>query len=104
MKKRDLFAELIEGIGEMKTQREGKITLRQRTIKALEAPNVSPQEIVAIREQHHMSQEVFARHIRTKPATLKNWEQNKATPNPQAVMLLKLVEKYPDMLQRLEAI
>ena len=104
MKKRDLFAEMMEGIGEMKAQREGKITLRQHRVKAQEAPAVTPQEIVAIRERHHMSQEVFARHIRTKPATLKNWEQAKASPNPQAVMLLKLVDKYPDMLDRLEAV
>ncbi|MNF07631.1 Antitoxin igA-2 [compost metagenome] len=51
-----------------------------------------------------MSQEVFARCIRTKAATLRNWEQDKASPNPQAAMLLKLVEKYPDMLERLEAV
>lgn len=104
MKKRDLFAELMDGIGEMKAQREGKITLRHHKVSAVEPPKVSSADIVAIRERHHMSQEVFARHIRTKPATLKNWEQNKATPNPQAAMLLKLVDKYPDMLQRLEAI
>jgi putative transcriptional regulator len=29
MKKRDLFAELMQGVGEMAAQREGKITLRK---------------------------------------------------------------------------
>lgn len=104
MRERDLFAEMMEGIGDMKAQREGKITLRQHRLQTLEAPTVSAQEIVAIRERHHMSQEVFARHIRTKPATLKNWEQAKASPSPHAAMLLKLVERYPDMLDRLGAI
>jgi len=104
MSKRDLFAEMMSGIDEMKAQREGKITLRQHHVKALDAPKVTSQEIVAIREGLRMSQEVFARCIRTKAATLRNWEQDKASPNPQAAMLLKLVEKYPDMLERLEAV
>ncbi len=34
MKKRDLFAEMMSGIDEMKAQREGKITLRQHHVKA----------------------------------------------------------------------
>ncbi|MGS0941028.1 helix-turn-helix domain-containing protein [Pseudomonas luteola] len=104
MKKRDLFAEMMNGIGEMKAQREGKITLRQHTVEAKPTPKVRPEEIVALRLQHNMSQEVFARKIRTSPATLKNWEQNKAKPNTHAAMLIKLVEQYPDMLDRLEAV
>ncbi|WP_040260142.1 helix-turn-helix domain-containing protein [Pseudomonas massiliensis] len=104
MKERNLFSEMMDGIGEMRAHREGKITLRQHHVIMADAPKLSSTEIVAIRESHHMSQEVFARHIRTKPATLRNWEQDKAKPNAHAAMLLKLVEKYPDMLQRLEAI
>lgn len=32
MKKRDLFAEMMQGVGEMAAQREGKITLRHRSV------------------------------------------------------------------------
>ena len=35
MKKRDLFAEMMQGVSEMAAQREGKITLRQNTVEAL---------------------------------------------------------------------
>jgi putative transcriptional regulator len=51
-----------------------------------------------------MSHDVFARCIRTKPATLKNWEQGKASPNPQAVMLINFVVMFPDMLDRMNAV
>jgi putative transcriptional regulator len=52
----------------------------------------------------NMSQQVFARRIRTSPETLRNWEQDKSKPNAQAAVLIKLVERYPDMLDRLAAV
>ncbi|WP_295460510.1 helix-turn-helix domain-containing protein [uncultured Pseudomonas sp.] len=104
MSKRDIFAEIMTGIGEMAAEREGKITLRQHKVEAKAQPKVSAKQIVAIRMRHKMSQEVFARVIRTKPATLRNWEQGKAKPNPQAAMLLKLVERHGDMLERMEEV
>lgn len=104
MSKRDIFAEIMTGIGEMAAEREGKITLRQHRLEAKAQPRISADEIVAIRKRHNMSQEVFARVIRTKASTLKNWEQGKAEPNPQAAMLLKLVDRHADMLERLEAV
>lgn len=104
MKKRDLFAEMMQGVSEMAAQREGKITLRQNTVEDKPAPKVSAQEIVALRGKLHMSQTVFARRIRTSPGTLRNWEQDKSKPNAQAALLIKLVEKFPDMVDRLGAV
>ncbi|WP_181295180.1 DNA-binding transcriptional regulator [Pseudomonas sp. Q2-TVG4-2] len=104
MKKRDLFAEMMQGVGEMAAQREGKITLRHRSVEEKPAPEVTAREIVQLRSKLHMSQAVFARRIRTNPATLRNWEQAKAKPNPQAALLIKLVEEYPDMVDRLAAV
>lgn len=101
MKKRDLFAEMMQGVTEMAAQREGKITLRQNTVEDKPAPEVSAQEIVALRGKLHMSQTVFARRIRTSPSTLRNWEQDKSKPNAQAALLIRLVEKFPDMVDRL---
>ncbi|MDQ0652525.1 helix-turn-helix domain-containing protein [Pseudomonas cedrina] len=104
MKKRDLFAELMQGVSEMAAHREGKITLRQSTLEDRPAPDVSAQEIVALRDKLHMSQSVFARSIRTSPSTLKNWEQDKSKPNAQAALLIRLVEKFPDMVDRLSTV
>ena len=104
MKKRDLFAEMMQGVTEMAAHREGKITLR--TFDAVEkpAPSVSAKEIVALRKKLRMSQAVFARRIRTSTGTLRNWEQQKSKPNTQAALLIRLVEQYPDMVERLEAV
>ncbi|HKS06349.1 MAG TPA: hypothetical protein VJR92_08565 [Gemmatimonadaceae bacterium] len=33
--------------------------------------------------------------------TLENWEQGRARPNAQAALLIRLVRRYPDALQRL---
>ena len=102
MKKRDLFAELMSGVDDMAAQREGKITLRQFTAKAKAAPVIAAVDIINLRNMMNVSQAVFARTIRTNPATLRNWEQNRSQPNPQAALLIRLVEKYPDVLGKLE--
>ncbi|VVQ31817.1 helix-turn-helix domain-containing protein [Pseudomonas fluorescens] len=104
MKKRDLFAELMQGVDEMAAQREGKITLRNTVLEDKPVPEVGAQEIVALREKLHMSQAVFAKRIRASPNTLRNWEQEKSKPNAQAALLIRLVEKFPDMVDRLSAV
>ncbi|PYC20248.1 transcriptional regulator [Aquipseudomonas alcaligenes] len=104
MKKRDLFAEMMQGVSELAAHRQGKITLRTTEVEEKPAPEVSAEEIVALRKKLRMSQAVFARRIRTSTGTLRNWEQKKSKPNTQAALLIKLVEQYPDMVDRLEAV
>ena len=52
----------------------------------------------------NMSQQVFAMCIRTSTETLRNWEQDKSRPNTQASLLIRLVERYPDMTERLASV
>lgn len=104
MKKRDLFNELMQGVNEMAAHREGKLTLRQSTAKPMPVPSVPAEEIVMLRKRMKMSQAVFAQRIRTSPATLRNWEQDKSKPNAQAALLIKLVAEYPDMINRMAAV
>jgi len=99
--KRNLFAELMQGVEDMAAQRKGKITLRQVTLEPQPAPDISAGDIIRLREKMHMSQTVFAHHLRTKPETLRNWERGKARPNPHASLLMRLVARYPDMVERL---
>src|SRR5690606_5026738 len=96
MKKRSLFREMMTGVAEMGTHRKGKITLRETEVEYRPRPRMSAAQIVALRKKMRMSQQVFARRIRTSPETLRNWEQSKSRPNAQAALLLKLVEQYPD--------
>jgi len=104
MTKRDIFSELVEGFDALKSQREGKLTLRQVKVQAKPVTVLAPNEVIAVREKLHLSRPVFARYLRTNPRTLENWEQGRAKPNAQAALLIRMVAQFPDMVQRLEAV
>ena len=61
-------------------------------------------ELLALRERLHLSLPVLARYLRTNPRTLENWEQGRAKPNAQAALLIRLVERYPDTVERLAVV
>lgn len=103
MNKRNLFEELKQGLIEIKEHEQGKITLRTHKIERSHA-DMSTKEIRAVREQFNMSRAVFATYLRISPRTLEKWEQGLSKPNEQAITLLKLTAKYPDTLERLQAI
>ncbi len=104
MTKRNLFAELSEGFEALADARAGKVTLRTYEVQSKSAPEISAQELQALRERLHLSRTVFAGYLRTNPRTLENWEQGRAKPNAQAALLIRLVEKFPDTVQRLAAV
>lgn len=104
MKKRDVFAEIVEGFDALKAQREGKATLRTHTV-AVQAPaDVTADEVLALRRRLNVSRAVLAARLRTNPRTLENWEQGRAKPNAQAALLLRLVARYPETMDRLAAV
>jgi putative transcriptional regulator len=102
MAKRDVFSELIEGVGAMKARREGKITLRSYKIEATPLPRVDSKLIRDTRKKLQCSRAVFARKLRINERTLEKWEQGRAKPNPEAAALVLLVRRYPDTLARLD--
>ncbi len=101
MIKRNLFTEITEGFEALSDERQKKITLRTHEVEAKTAPVISAGEVLALRERLHLSRTVFARYLRTNARTLENWEQGRAKPNAQAAVLIKLVERYPDTVDRL---
>ncbi len=101
MKKRNLFSELVEGVDALAEERSGKRTLRTHNVEIKPAPEITADEVIALRERLRLSRPVFARYLRTNPRTLENWEQGRAKPNAQAVLLLRLVQRYPDTVDRL---
>ncbi len=102
--KRDLFAELSEGMVALAEARKGKRTLRTHTVEFKPAPEVTPEELVRVRERLRLSRALFAVYLRTNVRTLENWEQGRAKPNAQAALLINLVKRYPDTVARLAAI
>ncbi len=103
-KKRSLFAELAEGFDALAEQRAGKRTLHTETVESKPAPEIGADELLALRERLKLSRPVFAHYLRTNPRTLENWEQGRARPNAQAALLIRLVERYPDTVERLATV
>lgn len=104
MTKRNLFAEIAEGFDALANERAGKHTLRTHEVEIKPAPEVTAAELLALRERLHLSRPVFAGYLRTNARTLENWEQGRAKPNAQAALLIRLVEKFPDTVERLSAV
>ncbi|MEY8239457.1 MAG: helix-turn-helix domain-containing protein [Cycloclasticus sp.] len=103
MQKRNLFAELSQGFGELKQEREGKVTLKQVTAKILPPVELSAQELVAIRGSLQLSQAVFAPRLRVSPRTLAGWERGRKV-NSTAATLIKLVDKDPEVLELMQVL
>ena len=84
--------------------RQGKRTLRAHAVEYKAAPNVTPQDLIRVRKSLRISRALFAVYLRTNVRTLENWEQGRAKPNAQAALLINLVKRYPDTVQRLATI
>jgi putative transcriptional regulator len=102
--KRNLFAELKQGIHEIASSKTGKITLRTYIYPPKPRLKIDATHIRQIRQNLKMSQSVFALKFRVSLRTLEKWEQGQTIPNDQAAALLIMVQKYPDTLQRLDEI
>ena len=102
--KRDLFAELSEGMDALAGARRGQRTLRTHAVEFKPAPTITPQELIRIRRSLRLSRALFAIYLRTNLRTLENWEQGRAKPNAQAALLINLVKRYPDTVERLASI
>jgi len=107
MTARNLFAELSEGFEALRQVRQGQTTLRTHSHPLPQTgnpPEISAAELLALRQRLHLSRPVLARYLRTNPRTLENWEQGRSRPNAQAALLIRMVEKFPDTVDRLQAV
>lgn len=102
--KRNLFAELMEGVDAMKAEREGKVTLRTHTAAPPEVkPSPGAEFFVAARERFNVSRAVWANMLRVSPRTVEKWEQGGQV-SPLAATFVELVAQYPDTIQRLQTL
>jgi putative transcriptional regulator len=104
MNKRDISSEIVEGFDALTAERKGKLTLRHVQVESKPVPVLEPQKVLAVREKLHLSRQMFARYLCTAPRTLENWEQGRAKPNALAAVLIRMVAKFPGMVQRLETV
>jgi putative transcriptional regulator len=101
MSKRNLFGELMEGFDALEAERAGKLTLKKVAVDYHPMPRMTATEVAQLRNKLNVSQQVFARRLRTEVRTIANWEQGVSSPNAQASILLRLVERYPQLLDEI---
>lgn len=104
MKKRQLFNELVEGMDAWGEMNAGKKTLKTHRLSIARDIALSADELRQIRESLQLSQALFAQYLHTGLTTYQNWEQGRAKPNKQAILLIKMVEKDPSLLKTLAEI
>ncbi|MFE0586785.1 helix-turn-helix domain-containing protein [Pantoea vagans] len=97
----DIFSELMTGMQELKDHQEGKITLKRHKVTKRAPVTIAPQELRDVREKLNLSQAVFAHYLHTGETTWQNWEQGRARPNAQAVLLIRMVQQNPETLNTL---
>lgn len=77
---------------------------RGHAVEFRPTPNITPQELIWLRRSLKLSHALFAVYLRINVRTLENWELGRAKPNAQATLLINLVKRYPDTVQRLATI
>jgi putative transcriptional regulator len=116
--KRDLNAELLQALHEMKrgdwarktefiTQPDGSvrrvITRRDGTIEKDEIISAEKALVAAARAATGLSQAAFAKLLGVSVRTLQEWEQGRKMPSGAAATLLKVATRHPEVLQELAA-
>jgi putative transcriptional regulator len=94
MGNRNLGAEILDGINEIKQFKKGKLALRTQELSAPSPPKV-------IRLKLHMSQSAFAGLMGVSVRTLQDWEQGRREPQGPAVALLRIAEQHPEVFSQL---
>ena len=94
MSNRNIGAEILGGIKEIKEHKKGKVTL-----KTTELSEPSPPQV--IRSELKMSQSTFAGLLGVSMRTLQDWEQGRRTPQGPAVALLRIAEQCPEIFSQL---
>lgn len=59
-----------------------------------------PVDVVAIRKRTGLSQDRFARRFGFSAAAVRDWEQNRRTPDAAARTLLTVIEREPEAVER----
>ncbi len=89
MTKRDIGAEIIAGLKELRDSPE-----------SLKRYEFAPADVKSIREEFEMSQKQFADFLMISVRTLQKWEQGKRYPDGAAHALLRVMEREPDAVLR----
>lgn len=90
--KKELFADLVESIREMKAIEKG----RKKPSRTFELPEPDARKIRAL---FGLTQADFARMMGISVGTLRNWEQGIRRPEGPARVLLHVVARHPEAVK-----
>ena len=85
--KRDLGAELLASVLEMKSEKIGRVH------------EIALSEVTQARAKSGLSQSQFAQVLGVSPRTLQEWEQGRRKPSGAAQSLLAIAAKRPDVIR-----
>jgi putative transcriptional regulator len=94
MSDRDLGAEILAGLDEIKQFKKGNLALRTHELTEPSPPQ-------AIRLKLKMSQSAFAGLMGVSVRTLQDWEQGRREPQGPAIALLRIAEQHPEVFGQL---
>ena len=104
MTERNIAAEVLDGLREIREHRAGKRTLRTVRVDPRPLPTLTPEAIRDIRDHLDVSRAVFAHMIRVPVRTVERWEQGRSSPPESVAALILMARKYPDTFERLAAL
>ena len=88
------FKSIEQGLKEAIAHARGE---KSATIHEIDIPEA---DVQVIRARTGLSQAEFARSIGVKKSTLLNWEQRRRSPDGPARVLLALIDRDPNIVQR----
>jgi putative transcriptional regulator len=89
-KKRDISAELLQGVREIKSGKGKKYSISK------------VEDIQSVREHMHLSQMAFAGLMGVSVRTIQEWEQGRRSPSGAAKVLLLIAANYPEVFFKLK--
>jgi putative transcriptional regulator len=95
--RRDLNAELLESIEDMRVGKIGRVSLTTRDGRVIESA------VAKARITSKLSQSQFAALMGVSLRTLQEWEQGRRNPSGAAKTLLRVAEAHPEVLRELAA-
>jgi putative transcriptional regulator len=95
--KRDLGAELLESVQEMKAGKVGRVSVVTCDGRVADSP------VAKARVMSRLSQSQFASLMGVSIRTLQEWEQGRRQPSGAAKTLLRVASTHPEVLRELAA-
>lgn len=85
---------------ELVTSAEEALAIARGEVEPSRAFTPETIDVAAIRSRQGLSQRAFAERYGLSTATIRDWEQNRRSPDRAATVLLKVIEAEPDAVAR----